>query len=137
MNRLFKNKRKQSPEPPPQDTSPGVPVDTAAGPASYQPRPNIGLEGGQTRSYQDLEADRPDLTVALERGSSGGSRIEFQDSMGEDQELPTSVAWASGVAIGRTESRNNRTSEHFSSLRLGPMFIFPHQMRILVRLEGK
>jgi len=113
MDRLFKNKHKQSPEPPPQDTSPGVPIDTAAGPVSYQPRPNIGLQGGQTRSYQDLEADRPDLTVALDQGSSGSSRIKFQDSMGEDQKLPTSVAWTSGVAIGGTESRRNRTSEHF------------------------
>ena len=116
MNRLFKNKRKKSPEHPPQGTSPGVPIDTAAGPASYQPRPNIGLEGGQIRSHQDLEADRPDLTVALDQGSSGSSQIEFQDSMDEDQELPTSAAWTSGVAIGGTESRNNRTSEHFRSL---------------------
>ena len=113
MNRLFKNKRKQSLEPPPQGTSPGVAIDTTAGPVSYQPPPSIGPEGGQTRSYQDLEADRPDLTVALDQGSSGSSRIEFQDSMGEDRELPTSVAWTSGVAIGGTESRNNRTSEHF------------------------
>jgi len=117
MKRLFKNlfkkKRKQSPEPPPQGTSPGVPIDTAAGPVSYQPLPNISLEGGQTRSHQDLVADRPDLTVALDQRSSGSSRIGFQDSMGEDQELPTSVAWTSGIAIGGTENRNNRTSEHF------------------------
>ena len=130
MNRIFKNKRKQSPDPFPRHNSPGIFAGTTAGPVSYQAPPNIGLEGGPIRSYQDLKIDRPDLTVAPGEGSSGGPQMIFQDSMDEDQEPPGSVAWTSGVAIGGTESRNSRTSECFRSLRLGPiymriLFLFP------------
>ena len=111
MNRLFKNKRKKSPEPSPQDTPPGITTDITVGPVSHQAQSNVGLEGGKTRSYQDLEADRPNLTAALDEGSSGGSQIVSQGRMDEDKELPASVARTSDVVIGGTESRNNRTSE--------------------------
>jgi len=113
MNRLFKNKRKQSPDPSPQGTSPGILAGIAAGPVSHQAQSNIGLEGGRARSYQDLETDRTDLTVALGEGSSGGSQIVFQDSMDEDQGLPASVTSTFGAMIGGTENRNNRTSKCF------------------------
>jgi len=113
MNHLFKNKRKQSPEPFPQDTSPGILAGISAGQISHQAQSNIGLEGGRIRSYQDLETDPADLTVAPGEGSSGGLQVVFQDSIDEDQEPPTSVAWTSSVMIGGTGSRNNRTSECF------------------------
>jgi len=113
MNRLFKNKRKQSPDPSPQDTSPGIPADIAAGPVSHQGQLNIGLQGGRIRSYQDLETDRADLTVTPGDGNSGDSQVVFQDSMDEDQEHPASGASTSGAMIGGTESRSNRTSECF------------------------
>ena len=112
-NRIFRNKRKQSPDPSPQDTSPGILAGISARPVSHQAQSNIGLEGGRIRSYQDLEIDRADLTVALGEGSSGGPQIAFQDSMDEDQEPPASVAWTSGAMIGGIESRTNRTSECF------------------------
>ena len=123
MNRIFKNKRKQSPDPFPRHNSPGIFAGTTAGPANYQAPPNIGLEGGPIRSYQDLEIDRLDLTVAPGEGNSGGPQMMFQDSMDEDQEPPGSVAWTSSAAIGGTESRHNRTSEYFRSLQLGPIFM--------------
>jgi len=117
MNRLFKNKRKQSPEPLSQDTSPGIPGDIAAGMASYKAQSNTNLEGGRARFHQDPEVD---LTVALDQGSSGGSQMVFQSNIDKGQEPPASEAGISGVAIG---GRKNRTSECFLSLRLGPTFM--------------
>ena len=60
MKCLFNNKRKKSPKSFPQGT---FSTDAATGPVSY---PNIGPEGGQTRSNQGPEVDQPDLTVALD-----------------------------------------------------------------------
>ena len=54
--------------------------------------------------------DQPDLTVASDDRSGGGSRIVPQDRANEEQELHASVASTSGVMIGGTERRNNRTS---------------------------
>ena len=113
MNHPFKNKRKQSPDPSPPDTSPGVLADIAVGPVSHRAQSNIGLEGGRIRSYQDLEIGRADLTVAPGEGSSGDSQIVFQDSMEAGQEHPASVASTSGAIISGIESRNNRTNECF------------------------
>jgi len=110
MNRFFSNKRKKSPEPSPQGILPTIPTDTATEPVRYQVQSNIGPEGGQTRSDQGPEVDLHDLTVVLDDRTSGGSRIVFKDRMDEDQELPASVASTSGVVIGGTERRNNRTS---------------------------
>jgi len=110
MSRFFSNKRKKSPQPFPQGILPTITTDTAAGPVRYQVQSNTGPEGGQTRSDRGPEVDRPDLTVALDDRTGGGSRIGFQDRMDEDQELPASVASTSGVVIGGTERRNNRTS---------------------------
>jgi len=110
MSRFFSNKRKKSPEPSPQGILPIITTDIATGPVRYQAQSNIGPEGGQTRSDQGPEVDRPDLTVALDDRTGRGSRIDFQDRMDEDQELPTLVASTSAVMIGGTERRNNRTS---------------------------
>jgi hypothetical protein len=89
-------------------------------------------------SYQDLEEDRPDLTVAPDEGSGGGSRTAFQDRTG-DQELPASVTWTSGVVVGRTERRDNRKSERFGLCGWDRFscgfYSSPHQMRTLVKLE--
>jgi len=120
MKQFFKSKRKQSPEPLPQDTSPGIPADIAAGTIGYKAQLNTNLEGGRARFHQDPEVD---LTVAPDQGSSGGSQMVFQGSTDKGQELPASEAWTSGVVIG---GRKNRTSECFLflSLRLGPIFMW-------------
>ena len=109
MNRFFSNKRKKSPQPSPQDILPTITADIVAGPVRYQVQSNIGPEGGQTRSYQRPGVDRPDLTVASDGRTGGGSRIGLQDRMDEDQELPASVASTSAVVISGTGRRNNRT----------------------------
>ena len=113
MKRFFNNKRKKSPESSPQGTFPTIPTDIAAGLVSYQAQSNIGPEGGQIRSNQRPEVDRPDLTVALDHRSGEGSGIVFRDGMDGDQEPFASVASTSGVVIGGTEHRNNHTSECF------------------------
>ena len=112
MNRLFKNKRKKSPEPSPQGISSGTSTNVAAGPVSHQAGSYIRPEGEQS-SYQDLEVDWPDLTMALDEGSGGGLQILSQDRMDIDQELPASGGVTSGAAIGGTGHRNNPTSECF------------------------
>ena len=108
MNRLFKNKRKKSPEPSLQGISPGVPTNATAGPANYQAQSSTGPEGGQIL-FSFL--GRPDLTTALDKGSGGGSQIAFQDRMEEDQKLHASGARTSGVVVGTSEYGNNPTSE--------------------------
>ena len=120
MNRLFNSKRKKSPEHSQPDS---FTTDVAAGPVSYQAQSNIGPVGGQSRSYQDPSVDRPDLTTALDERSGGGSQIDFQDRMDEDQELPVLEAWASGAAIDGAARRHNPTSECSWSPRLTPMSI--------------
>ena len=124
MNRLFNKNRKNSPEPSPQGVLPGIPTNIAAGSAGHQPDPNIGPEDEKNRSYPDPEADWPDLAVSLDGRSGGDSRIVFQDRMDEDQELPTSEAWTSGVVIGGTGRGNDSTSKCSRFLRLGPTFMF-------------
>jgi len=113
MNRLFKNKRKKPPGPFPQGNFPTISAKIAAGPVSYKAQSNVGPEGGRTRSNQGPEVDRPDLTVALDDRTSGGSQIVFRDRMDEEGELHASVASTSGVVVGGTERRNSRTSECF------------------------
>ena len=110
MNRLFKNKRKKPPE-----SFPAILVNIAAGPVIYQARSNIGPEDGQTRSNQGPQplVDQPDITLALEDRTSGGSQIVFRDKVDEEGEFHASVASTSGVVVGGTERRNSRTSECF------------------------
>ena len=48
MSRLFKNKRKKSPESSLQATFPTIPTDVTTGPASHQTQSNLGPEGEQT-----------------------------------------------------------------------------------------
>ena len=112
MNHLFKNKRKKSPEPSPPGISPGTSTNVAAGLVSHQTGSHIRPEGEQS-SYQDLEVDWPDLTMALDERSGGGSQILSQDGMDIHQELPASAGLTSGAAIGGTGNRNNPTSECF------------------------
>ena len=109
MNHLFK--RKKSPEPSPQESLSEIPANTVAGPANHQLQSDPGLESGRTRSSQNREVNRLDLTVALDERSGGGSQIAFQNRMDEDQEHPASGAWTSGVMAGASEYRNNPTSE--------------------------
>ena len=123
MRHFFKNKRKQSPDPSPQETSPGILTDIVVRPVSYQAQSSIG-EGGQIRSNQDPGVDRPDLSVPLDHRSSEDLRIVFQDSMDEDQEFPAPAASMSGAMIGGTGNRNSRSSECFWSLLLGPAFMW-------------
>ena len=92
MSRFSSDKRKKSPEPFPQGILPKTSVDIAAGSVRYQAQSNINPEGGQTRSYQGSEVDRPDLTVILDNRSGEGSWIVFQDRIDEDQELPAPVS---------------------------------------------
>ena len=101
MNRLFSNKRKESPKPFPQDTS-VISTDIAAGPVSYQAQPNMGPEGEQLVP----KVDQPDLTVALDDRTGEGSQIVLQNRMDEDHRPHTWVASTSGVVIGG----NSRTS---------------------------
>ena len=51
------------------------------------------------------------MAVSLDGRSGGDSRIVFQDRMDEDQELPASETWTSGVVIGGTGRGNDPTSE--------------------------
>ena len=141
MNHLFKNKRKKSPEPSPQGISPGTSTDVAAGLVSHQEGSYIGPEGEQS-SYQDLEVDWPDLTMALDEGSGGGSQILSQDRMDIDQELPALGGVTSGAAISGTGHRNNPTSECVLIPTIATdvhadVRSSPHQMRTPAILEGE
>jgi len=72
-------------------------------------------------SYQDLEVDQPDLTVALDKKSGGVPRIVFQGESSEDQEPPAQETSISGVVdeIGNGNGPYSEDSRHPLS---GPTF---------------
>ena len=108
MNRLFNKKRKKSPE---SSSLPGIPTNAVAGSVSHQVGLNIRPEGANSLSCQYPEADSPDPIVSLDERGGGESRVAFQDRMDEDQELPASEAWTSGVVIDGTERGDDPTSK--------------------------
>ena len=123
MNRLFKNKRKQSPETSLQSTFTDTPVSIAAGPVTSI---NVGSGGGQELGS---EVDEADLIVSPDEMSDGVPQIAYQDRINEDCE-PAVVAGASGAAISGAEQRNSRkgkTSNPCDCDRSsrGPVFFSP------------
>ncbi|KAF9642448.1 hypothetical protein BDM02DRAFT_2236958 [Thelephora ganbajun] len=91
LNRLLDKKPKKSPKPSQKRNSSGTPPSVATGPL---------------RSREDIGPDGP------ANESSGGSGIVSHDNSGEGKELPTPEASTSGVAVGGTDGRNDRTREN-------------------------
>ena len=102
-----KIQRTISPKPSRQPIPPEKPTDIAAGP----PDPRTELDSvtipgdeGQNVSDDDLEADYTDLPVVpSDEGGMIGPRVMFQDGTDGNQELPTSGASTSAVAIGSVD----------------------------------
>ena len=122
MNRLFKNKRKQSPETSLQNTFTETPVNIVAGPVTSI---NIGSGGGRELG----SGNQTDLIVSPDETSDRGPRIAYQDRMDEDYE-PSMVTGASGRAISRAEQRNDRQGKtsnpcDYDRSSRGPMFFSP------------
>ena len=113
MNRLFnKIKRKKTPKPPRKSTSPEKPADIAAGLSIPQAELDVvASDGGRNVSDEGQEADHTDLTVPPNEGGTIGPRAPFQDGMNGGQELPSSGASTSVVAIGGTSYGNLPTSK--------------------------
>jgi hypothetical protein len=88
MNRLFDKKPRKSIQSSQRHVALGIPTNIAVGPLGFRAELDIGPKGKQSRSYRDLEADRPDSTVTLDEESPRVSRIVFHDKRGKDQELP-------------------------------------------------
>ena len=101
MNRLFKNKRKKSPETPLQNTFSETPANAVAGPVTHL---NIGSQGRRESGSED-RSSRSDC-LSPDRVSDGGSQLIFRDRMDEDRELAL-VTGAYGAAIRGAEQRNN------------------------------
>ncbi|KAF9646358.1 hypothetical protein BDM02DRAFT_3188908 [Thelephora ganbajun] len=93
MDRLSGKKREKSPEPSPKCNPLGTPTDVAAGPLRVRPREDLDIVPDDERSKK-----RP--------------RIIFQDSSGEDKELPVPGVSASVVVVGDTEHRNDPIREN-------------------------
>ena len=71
----------------------------------------------RNRSYQDLDVDWTDSTVAPDEESGGGSRIVSHGRTGEDQELPAPETSTPGVVdVGDTDHGHGPSSEFFRSL---------------------
>ena len=122
MNRLFKNKRKQSPETSLQNTFTETPVNIVAGPVTSI---NIGSGGGRELG----SGNQTDLIVSPDETSDGGPRIACQDRMDEDYE-PAVVTGASGSAISSAEQRNDRKGKSsnpcdYDRSSRGPVFLSP------------
>jgi len=121
MDRLFNKKRKKSPKPPQQ---PGVSTNTVAGPG-FRAEMDIGPEGGQNFSYQDLGVDSADLTTILGERDSNGMQIVSQDKSGGGQDLPPPEASTSGVVDAGIGHGNDPMSECFQSLSFEPILSSP------------
>ena len=111
MKRLFKLKRKKSPNPPRQHNASAEPADIAARPPDLRAEPDAIPDGGRNLSYGGPEADRTDLMVPLDEREREGSQVLVQDGLDGVRELHASGASASGVVIGGTGRGNQPESE--------------------------
>ena len=117
MDRLLGKKSKKSPKYSQRDIFPGVLTNTAVGPLGFRTQLDIAPKGEQNRSYQDLDADWTDSTVALDEESSGSSRIVFQGKTEKGQKPPAPKTSTSGaVDVGDTGHGHSPSSERFRSL---------------------
>jgi len=126
MDRLLGKKSKKSPKYSQRDIFPGILTNTAVGPLGFRTQLDIAPKGEQNLSYQDLDVDWTDLTVAPDEESGGGPWIVFQGKTNEGQEPPapeTSIPGA--VDVGDTDHGHGPSSECFRSLlpRLAFMWI--------------
>ena len=106
MDRLFNKKSKNLRQSALRHISLGIPTNVTAGPLGFQAERDIGPKGERDCSYRDLEADKPDLTVALAEKDARASRIVFHDEASKDKESPTP-----GAIIGDDRRGNDPTSE--------------------------
>jgi len=117
MDRLLGKKSKKSPKYSQRDIFPGILTNTAVGPLGFRTQLEIAPEGEQNRSYQDLDVDWTDSTVALDEESSGVSRIVFQGKTDEVQEPPAPETSTPGtVDVGDTNHGHDPLSERFQPL---------------------
>lgn len=124
MDRFFKikikNKRKKSPKNP----QPGIPTEIAVGPSHHPQDSVIGPKGRQSLPSRNPEVDRPDLTMTLDDGDGGSSRITLNVGS-EDQGLIAPKASTSGAAVYNTGTERGYVpmGECFWALRLGLIFM--------------
>ena len=109
MDRLHKLFKK-SPEKPQQHISLGISTNIAAGPLGFRAELDIGPKGELDRLSR-LQADRPDLTVTLDKKDTRASRIVFHNEDREDQALPTPGTPTTGAAVGGDEHEDVPTGE--------------------------
>jgi len=114
MDRLLGKKSKKPPKYSQRDIFPGILTNTAVGPLGFRTQFDIAPEGEQNRSYQDLDVDWTDSTVAPDEENSRVPRIVFQGKADEVQEPPapeTSIPGA--VDVGDTDHGHGPSSERF------------------------
>lgn len=112
MRRLFKIKKK-SPNPPPQPTCPGNPVDTLVEPLGFRAELSAGPQGRYS-CYRGLlvACPDPDLVVTPDERSGMSPRVTCLVREGEDQQNPSPEASTPGVAVGDgTRCRDRSTGE--------------------------
>ena len=118
MNHLFDKKSKKSLKYSQRDIFLGIPTSIAAGPLGFRAELDIGPNGEQNRSYQDLEVDWTDSIVALDENSSKGSRIVFQGKTSEDQEFSAQETSTPDAVVGDTDHGHGTSSEWVRSCHL-------------------
>ena len=124
MKRLFSKNPKKSPEPSQKHINLGILTNTAVGPLGFRTQFNVVHKGERNRSYQDLDADRTDSTVAPDEESDRSSQIVFWGKTSEDQELPAPKASTSdAVDVSDTNHGHDPSSECSRSLLSGLTFM--------------
>lgn len=110
MDRLFDKKSKKLPKSALRHTSLGIPTNVITGPLGFRAELDIGPKSEWYRSYRDLEADGPDLTMVSDEKNARASRIVFHGGKSDHQENLTPGTVVSGDGHG-----NGPTSECSSS----------------------
>ena len=111
MKHFFKTKRGESPKPTQKPIRSQEPPEIAAVPPDVPAEVDDTLDGGRNPSYEDVDADRADLTVPQNEGEEMGSQIVVQDTVDGDQELPAPGTSTSAITIGGNGDRNQPASK--------------------------
>ena len=113
MHLLSNKKNKKSDKSSQRHLSLGIPANVAVGPLGFRAELGISSEGEQDRSYRDLVANRPDLTVVSDERDTKASRIIFRHE-NEDQ-VPPAPETSTSAAIVDGNEHDGLMSEHFNS----------------------
>ena len=114
LNNMFGKEPKKSSKTSQLHISMGIiPSNIAVGPFGFGAELAATAKSEQSRSHRELEANDPDLTVALDMKDTRALRIVPQENKDEDQGFAVTKVSTPDTVVGGTKQGNDPTSERF------------------------